>query len=94
VEGWLELDGAVVKLRSRTPASNHCKIASSRGSGRCAMSKGDGWEKKGCSRSPAAANSAGGACRCAEVRRRISLRLVEVFERDQREMREEGLGYL
>jgi hypothetical protein len=35
------------------------------------VSREDGWKKKGCSRSPAAANSAGGACRCRGGRRAI-----------------------
>jgi hypothetical protein len=50
--------------------------------------RGRGW----CS--PAVTESTDDDCRPAEVRREIPRRLVDVSERDQREMREGFLGYL
>jgi hypothetical protein len=44
-------------------------------------------------RSPTVSDLTGDACRWAELRREISQRPVDVFEGDQREMREDVWGY-
>jgi hypothetical protein len=54
----------------------------------------DDWEKERSSRAPIASESIRDAYREAILWRGISRRLVEVFERDQREMREEVPRYL
>jgi hypothetical protein len=55
--------------------------------------KGNRREKR-TSGSPTVTNSTEEACRLAEFRRRIAQWLVDDSGEKQREMREEGLGYL
>jgi hypothetical protein len=52
------------ELRATSGSLIGCRTRQEKVSRGCTVSREDGWKKKGCSRSPAAAYSAGGACRC------------------------------
>jgi hypothetical protein len=79
----LEMRGAMMCF-GRAPGSLiGCITRQEKVSGGCAVSREDGWKKKGCSRSPAAANLVGGACRCRGGRRAIRAAWGHDLERNQ-----------
>jgi hypothetical protein len=70
-EGAARDECCIGEIQETTGSSIGCRTRQEKMSGGCAVSREDVWKKKGCPRSPAAANSAGGACRCRGGRRAI-----------------------